>query len=240
VKDVIQPLVNFGLIETEKTTDGRGAKSNNVRLSNKARTEILTPLLKSIANETRISEIELNRTFDDVVNELNHSDKHIKGKALELLAIWMIRLTSLRFTKWRNRDIGKGEVDVLAASDRFVYSRWQIQCKNTAKVTTDVLAKEIGLTFVTGADVVMVVTTGEFTRDAYQYAYRMMDVSRYYMILLQKDDIEAIKKDKTSIVEILDKKARRVFSKKELDISDEELNEIEKEEDSINELIEDD
>ncbi|MFN5592026.1 MAG: hypothetical protein ACK482_01015 [Aphanizomenon sp.] len=57
---------------------------------------------------------------------------------------------------------------------------------------------------------------------------------------MQKDDIEAIKKDKTSIVEILDKKARRVFSKKELDISDEELNEIEKEEDSINELIEDD
>ncbi len=239
VKDVIQPLVNFGLIETEKTTDGRGAKPNNVRLSNKARTEILTPLLKSIANETRISEIELNRTFDDVVNELNHPDKHIKGKALELLAIWMIRLTSLRFTKWRSRENGKGEVDVLAASDRFVYSRWQIQCKNTAKVDIDVLAKEIGLTFVTGADVVMVVTTGEFTRDAYQYAYRMMDVSRYYMILLQKDDIEAIKKDKTSIVEILDRKARRVFSKKELDISDEELNEIEQEEDSIDEFIED-
>jgi site-specific DNA-methyltransferase (cytosine-N4-specific) len=240
VNDVIEPLVNFGLIETEKTTDGRGAKPNNVRLSNKARTEILTPLLKSIANETRISEIELNRTFDDVVNELNHPDKHIKGKALELLAIWMIRLTSLRFTKWRSRENGKGEVDVLAASDRFVYSRWQIQCKNTAKVDIDVLAKEIGLTFVTGADVVMVVTTGEFTRDAYQYAYRMMDVSRYYMILLQKDDIEAIKKDKTSIVEILDRKARRVFSKKELDISDEELNEIEQEEDSIDELIEDD
>jgi hypothetical protein len=239
VKDVIEPLVNFELIETEKTTAGRGAKPNNVRLSNKARKEILTPLLKSIANETRISEIELNRTFDDVVNELNHSDKHIKGKALELLAIWMIRLTSLRFTKWRNRDIGKGEVDVLAASDRFVYSRWQIQCKNTAKVDIDVLAKEIGLTFVTGADVVMVVTTGEFTRDAYQYAYRMMDVSRYYMILLQKDDIEAIKKDKTSIVEILDKKARRVFSKKELDISDEELNEIEQEEDWMAEVMED-
>ena len=239
VKDVIQPLVNFGLIETEKTTGGRGAKPNNVRLSNKARSEILTPLLKSIANETRISEIELNRTFDDVVNELNHPDKHIKGKALELLAIWMIRLTSLRFTKWRSRENGKGEVDVLAASDRFVYSRWQIQCKNTAKVDIDVLAKEIGLTFVTGADVVMVVTTGEFTRDAYQYAYRMMDVSRYYMILLQKDDIEAIKKDKTSIVEILDKKARRVFSKKELDISDGELNEIEQEEDWMAEVMED-
>lgn len=237
VKDVIEPLANLGLIETEKTTGGRGAKPNNVRLTSKAQSELLAPLLKSIAKETRLSEIELNRTFDDVVNDLNHPDKHIKGKALELLAIWMIRLTSLRFTKWRSRENGKGEVDVLAASDRFVYSRWQIQCKNTSKVDIDVLAKEIGLTFVTGADVVMVVTTGEFTRDAYQYAYRMMEVSRYYMILLQKDDIEAIKRDKTNIVEILDKKARRVFAKKELGISDEELNEIEQEEDLIAEAI---
>jgi site-specific DNA-methyltransferase (cytosine-N4-specific) len=238
VKDVIEPLVNFSLIETQKTTGGRGAKPNNVKLTSKAQSQLLTPLLVSIANETRLSEVELNRTFDDIVNDLNHSDKHIKGKALELLAIWMIRLTSLRFTKWRSRENGKGEVDVLAASDRFVYSRWQIQCKNTNKVDIDVLAKEIGLTFVTGADVVMVVTTGEFTRDAYQYAYRMMEVSRYYMILLQRDDIEAIKKDKTNIVEILDRKARRVFAKKELDVSDEELNEIEQEEDSMVEAIE--
>ncbi|WP_242031050.1 restriction endonuclease [Anabaena sp. FACHB-1237] len=90
-------------------------------------------------------------------------------------------------------------------------SHWQIQCKNTAKVDIDVLA------FVTGADVVMVVTTGEFTKDSYQYAYRMMDVSRYYTILLQKNDIESIKKDKTNIAQILDRKARRVFAKKELD-----------------------
>jgi Restriction endonuclease len=127
----------------------------------------------------------------------------------------------------------------ILSKDRFVYSRWQIQCKNTNKVDIDVLAKEIGLTFVTGADVVMVVTTGEFTRDAYQYAYRMMEVSRYYMILLQKDDIEAIKRDKTNIVEILDRKARRVFAKKELDVSDEELNEIEYEEDLMARAIED-
>jgi len=76
----------------------------------------------------------------------------------------------------------------------------------------------------------MIVTTGQFTRDAFQYAYRMMEVSRYYMILLQSEDIEAIKKDKTSIISILDRKARRVFAKKELGITDEQVNEIEEEE----------
>jgi hypothetical protein len=76
-----------------------------------------------------------------------------------------------------------------------------------------VLAKEVGMTFVTGADVVMIVTTGEFTRDAFQYAYRMMEVSRYYMVLIQKEDIEAIKEDRTNIIKILDRRARRVFAK---------------------------
>ena len=238
VKDIIQPLVELGLIETEKTTGGRGAKPNLVKLTEKAQRELLSKLLESIADLTEISQTELNRSFEDVVNDLDHSDKHIKGKALELLAIWMIRLTSLRFTKWRKRDYetGQGEVDVLAASDRFVYHRWQIQCKNTKRVDVEVLAKEVGMTFVTGADVVMIVTTGEFTRDAFQYADRMMEVSRYYMVLIQKEDIDAIKADRTNIIKILDRRARRVFAKKELGLTDDAVDEREIEADSLTEF----
>ncbi len=237
VKDIIQPLVEFGLISTEKTTEGRGAKPTLVKLTEKAQRELLSKLLEAIAELTEISQTELNRSFEDVVNDLDHPDKHIKGKALELLAIWMIRLTSLRFTKWRKRDYetGQGEVDVLAASDRFVYHRWQIQCKNTKRVDVEVLAKEVGMTFVTGADVVMIVTTGEFTRDAFQYAYRMMEISRYYMVLIQKEDIEAIKADRTNIIKILDRRARRVFAKKELGLTDDAVDEMEIEEYSLTE-----
>jgi site-specific DNA-methyltransferase (cytosine-N4-specific) len=235
VKDIIQPLAQLELIETEKTTGGRGAKPNLVQLTEKAQRELLAQLLAAIADLTQLSETELNRSFEDVVDHLDHPDKHVKGKALELLAIWMIRLTSLRFTKWRKRDYetGQGEVDVLAASDRFVYHRWQIQCKNTKRVDVEVLAKEVGMTFVTGADVVMIVTTGEFTRDAFQYAYRMMEVSRYYMILIQKEDIEAIKADRTNIIQILDNRARRVFAKKELGLTDETVDQLEAEEESL-------
>ncbi len=234
VKQVIEPLRVLGLIEAEKMTGGRGGGrvGTAVKLTKIARNELVSHLLASIAKLTELSQIELNKSFEDVVNDLDSEDKHIKGKALELLAIWMIRLTSLRFTKWRKRDYetGQGEVDVLAASDRFVYHRWQIQCKNTKKVDVNVLAKEVGMTFVTGADVVMIVTTGQFTRDAFQYAYRMMEMSRYYMILLQSEDIEAIKQDRTNIIQILDKKARRVFAKKELGMTDEDISEIDAEE----------
>ncbi|WP_245602716.1 hypothetical protein [Gloeothece verrucosa] len=61
----------------------------------------------------------------------------------------------------------------------------------------------------------------------------MMEVSRYYMILLQKQDLELIKQDKTNIITILDKKARRVFAKKELGITDEQIDQILIEEETL-------
>lgn len=63
-----------------------------------------------------------------------------------------------------------------------------------------------------------------------------MQVSRYYMILLQKEDIDAIKQDKTNIIKILDKQARRLFAKKELEMREEEIAEIELEEKMLSEF----
>ncbi|MBL63435.1 MAG: restriction endonuclease [Opitutae bacterium] len=140
----------------------------------------------------------------------------------------MVRLCSLRFTEWRKRDIetGKGEVDVLAASDTFVYSKWQIQCKNTSKVDVDVVAKETGMTFVTNADIIMIVTTGTFTNDARIYADRVSTVSRYYIILLDGGDIASIREDKTSVTHILDKHAKRTFARKEYGLTNIEFAEF--------------
>jgi len=154
---------------------------------------------------------------------LGDPDKHIKGKALELLAIWIIRLLGLRFSKWRLRSFqatGGAEVDVTAASDKIVYSRWQMQCKNTKKVDVDVIAKEVGLTFLTHAGIIAVVTTGKFTGDAVNYASQVTDNSHYYVILLDEDDIQRIVEDRTKIIEILNIKARRVFAKKELGVTE--------------------
>ncbi|HAO19485.1 MAG TPA: restriction endonuclease [Desulfobacteraceae bacterium] len=136
----------------------------------------------------------------------------------------MIRLLGLRFSAWRLRhyqSTGGGEIDVMAASDKIVYSRWQIQCKNQkSNVDVDVIAKEVGLTFLTNADIIMVITTSQFSKDAVNYANQVNMNSRYYIILLEREDIEKIVADKTKIVEILNLKARRTFAKRELGISD--------------------
>ncbi len=224
VKDVIEPLEARGLIESQKTTTGRGAKPHDVRLTVTGQNDLLAPLLASISRITEYTTADLNRTFENVVSELDHADKYVRGIALELFAIWIIRLLGLRFSKWRLRSYqatGGSEVDVMAASDKIVYSRWQIQCKNVkGSVPVDVVQKEVGATFLTHADVIMVVTTGTFSSDAVNYANLVTDTSRYYIILLDGNDIDRIIADRARIVEILNVKARRVFAKKELGISD--------------------
>jgi Restriction endonuclease len=224
VKDVLLPLEQIGLLETVKTTLGRGAKPHDVRLTAKAQNELLLPLLENLVTLTELTLAELNRTFEAVVADLTHPEKHIRGVALELLAVWLVRLLGLRFGKWRLKSheaTGGGEVDVMAASDKIVYNRWQIQCKNIkGNVDVDTIAKEVGLTFLTKADVIMVVTMGNFTSQAINYANQVTDTSRYYIILLDGSDIDKIIADRSKIIDILNLKARRVFAKKELGIAD--------------------
>lgn len=242
VKDILEPLEESGLIESRKTTAGRGAKPHNVRLTEKSKNDLLAPMLNNLAELTELTSAELNRKFEDVVAELDHKDKHVRGKALELFAVWIVRLIGLRFSKWRAKNFketGGGEVDVMAASDRVVYSRWQIQCKNTkSKIDVDIVAKEVGLTFITRADVVMFVTTGECTANAVNYANQVTEVSRYYVILLDGNDIARIVEDRARIIEILNIKARRVFAKRELGMTEfGDANDLSEEEAELEEAI---
>lgn len=224
VKDILDPLEAIGLIETHKRTTGRGAKPHDVRLSEKGRIEILKPIIANLTQITELTTTEVDQPFEEVVAELESEDKHIKGKALEIFAVWIVRLLGLRFTEWRMRSYqstGGGEVDVMAASDKIVYNRWQIQCKNVkSPISIEVIAKEVGMTFMTKADIVMVITTSSFTSTAVNYANLVSDNSRYYVILLEKEDIDRIVADRTLIVDILNYKARRTFAKRELGVSD--------------------
>lgn len=219
VKNVIEPLEEAGLIESFKSTEGRGAKPHYVKLTSKVIGEVVEPLIEGISKLTGISSAMLNQSFETVIGKLGSDDIHEKGIALELLAVWLIRLLNLKFTGWRMRSreaTGGGEVDVMAANDKIIYNRWQIQCKNTSSsIGVDVIAKEVGMTFQTGADIIMVVTTSGFSEDAIHFANKVMHQSRYYVILLDGNDIKVVSADRTKIVELLNQKAEAVFMFKE-------------------------
>ncbi len=216
---VLLPLQSLGYIHIEKSTAGRGAKPYEVYRTEKFRSEISDPILDAAAERAELVPRELfEKPLAEILKELKSPDTYVKGKALELLAIYFSRLLDLEFKGWRVRseETGGAEVDVIVEGARLIFSRWQIQAKNTKRVRLDDVAKEVGLaiTFLY-SNVVMVVTTGDFTGDAYSYADYVMKTSNLNVILLTGSDLRTVSEDPTNIVHLLRRKAERAMKIKE-------------------------
>ncbi len=219
-KLVVYPLAELGYIEYIKTTRGKGSKSPLINKTEKFDIEITNPNL--LASEW-LSKLVPKEFFElklsDIVANLKSDDKNIKGKALEFLVFYLTRLLDLEFKSWRKRDVNTGgaEVDAIIEGSRLIFSRWQVQAKNTDKVDLEDIAKEVGLslTFIY-SNVIMAVTTGSFTRDAYRYSSNVMKKTNLNIILLDGDELEAICNDPTDLAIFLNEKAKNVMKIKDL------------------------
>ncbi len=219
-KTVLFRLRDDGYIRAIKTTAGGGAKPYEVTRTDKFHNELAEPILRAAAEKAGLAPRELFvKPLSQILDELGSTQKNVKGKALELLAVYMTRLLDLEFKGWRLRssDTGGAEVDVIVEGARLIFTRWQIQAKNTKqKVRLDPVAKEVGLALTfTFANVVVVVTTSDFTTDAYQYATSVMRSSNLNVILLNGRDLRKVASDPTNIVRILNSKAAQAMKLKE-------------------------
>lgn len=218
-KTILKPLQELGYIKAHKSTTGRGAKPYLVYRTDKFREEISDPILDMAAAKAQLVPRELfQRSLARILVDLEAADKDTKGQALELLAIYFTRLLDLEFKGWRTRsaETGGAEVDVIVEGARLIFSRWQIQAKNTKMVRLGDVAKEIGLslTFIY-SNVVMVITTGDFTKDAYSYSDHVMRTCNLNVILLNGSEIKKISKDPTRVIGILNRKAEKAMQVKE-------------------------
>lgn len=210
---VIKPLQNKGLIAAQKTTGGRGAKPYMVELTEKTKREVVEPLLMQFKNQVENVLAEAYcKTFSDLRNEIDSENTYVKGLALEAFAIKVMRIIGLNFIRTRYRDIqiGGAEVDVLFDSTRLLYSRWQVQCKNTATVTIDMVAKEVGLSHMLKSNAIVMMTTGHLTSEAKKYARRIMEDMNLCILMLEKEDIDCIISNPTSIVDIFNRQSEEV------------------------------
>lgn len=210
---VIKPLHDKELIIAQKTTDGRGAKPYMVELTEKTKREVIEPLLIQFKDQVGNALADAYcKTFSELRNEIDSENTYVKGLALEAFAIKVMRIIGLNFIRTRYRDIqiGGAEVDVLFDSTRLLYSRWQVQCKNTATVTIDMVAKEVGLSHMLKSNVIVMMTTGHLTSEAKKYARRIMEDMNLCILMLEKEDIDCIISNSTSIVEIFNRQSEEV------------------------------
>ena len=148
-KFVLHTLEEAGYITSEKTTAGRGAKPFQVAPTDKLIADVVEPLLEQLKSQTDPKLLRLLRTpLADILATLGHADRHVAGLALEALVFKIMRLLDMTYvaTRLRASQMGGAEVDLVFENARLVFSRWQIQCKNTTRVSLDDVAKEVGLT----------------------------------------------------------------------------------------------
>jgi site-specific DNA-methyltransferase (cytosine-N4-specific) len=218
-KLVLDDLVAAGYIKIAKTTSGRGAKPFLVSPTDKLTKDLVEPLLDQLVNQTdpKLRAL-LKKPLAEILKELDSTDRHIAGLALEALGFKLMMLLDMDYmaTRLRGTATGGAEVDLIFQSVRLVYSRWQVQCKNTSRVSLDDVAKEVGLTHFLKSNVIVMVSTGEIGSEARRYANKIMADSNLAIVMVEGKDIERINKQPSSIVDVFDREARQAMTLKNL------------------------
>lgn len=220
-KLVLDALVKAGYITTEKTTSGRGAKPFLVAPTPKLMRDVITPLLDQLVNQTdpKLRQL-LKKPLSEILGEIKSDDRYVRGLALEALGFKLMRLIDMDYLATRLRGIATGgaEVDLIFHSTRLVYSRWQIQCKNTERVVLDDVAKEVGLTAFLKSNVVVIVATGEIGSEARRYANHIMAQSNLAIVMLDGADLKRIIARPVSIIDVFQREAQSAMRLKKLEI----------------------
>lgn len=223
-KDVLHPLRDQGFITLERgerTPGGRGGKPSLVTPTEKLRAEVLAPILAQLEQQIRPDlRAYLRRPLAEIKAELSDPSKHVRGLALEALAIRLMRLIDLQYvaTRLRASSTGGAEVDVIFESARLVFSRWQVQCKNCDRVSLEDVAKEVGLTHMLKSNVIIIVSTGKVGPEARKYANRIMADSNLAIAMVDRDDLDTILATPPAIVAVLNREAHHAMELKKLEM----------------------
>ena len=220
-KLVLNTLVEAGYITAAKTTTGRGAKPFLVAPTEKLIKDIIEPLLEQMKSRLDPGMPGLLRTpLSTVLAELKSTDKHVAGLALEALAFKLMRLLDMAYiaTRLRASATGGAEVDLIFESARLVFSRWQVQCKNTSRVSLDDVAREVGLTHLLKSNIIVMVTTGAIGPEARRYANKIMADTNLGIVMVDGGDLARIEKHAAAIVDVFNREARHAMNLKKLEI----------------------
>ncbi|HEY1799776.1 MAG TPA: restriction endonuclease [Terriglobales bacterium] len=223
---LLDPLSKAGWIALESGTSGRGAKSGRVTPTEVFKSQYLAPLLQQQESEMP-QELRkgLNRSFDKILAEMASEDTYIKGTALEHLAGRITQLLDLKpkHLRLRSSMTGGTEVDLIAESTRLIFSRWQVQCKNTKTLAADDVAKEVGIAVSLRSQVILMVTTGRAGKVVYQYGRKINETTAMQVIVLDGKDLQEVAKDSSAagvtLTKILDSRAEQVMQHKAVQLN---------------------
>jgi site-specific DNA-methyltransferase (cytosine-N4-specific) len=219
VKTVLNPLKAAGFIDFRKQQkkdtskpEGRGGKPADVLPTNKFQHEVAEPLLEALYRAAGFSDVRQIRgkSLADIVADVRQTaDTDKSGHALEWLAVRLCQLLALEFMGLRETDVdiaAGGEVDAMFHAARLIYSRWQVQCK-VGPTTLDAVAKEVGMSNVTLANVILIVSTKKATPAALTYRAKMVSTTSLNIIFIDGPALDRIIADNSLLLTVLHEQA---------------------------------
>lgn len=220
-KLVLKDLEEAGYITATKTTEGRGSKPFMVAPTEKLNAELIEPLFNQLREQVDPKLLDLLcEPLSKILKELDSEDRYISGLALEALAFKLMRFLDMDYlaTRLRASATGGAEVDLVFQSARLIYSRWQVQCKNTGRVSLDDVAKEVGLTSFIKSNVIVIVTTGTIGAEARRYANKIMRDTNLAIVMLDGPDLSRINLNTSQIIDVFNREANAAMQLKKLDL----------------------
>lgn len=221
---VINPLEEEGWLEARGTGSGRGGDSGDVRATKKLKDVQLPFVFDDSPGIPRDLRAHLRTPLANIIADLRSTDRNVKGLALELLALRLVRDLGLHAVSFRLRSAATGgaEVDLIADQAAFHYSRWLVQCKNTGVVKLSDVAKEVGMATVIKANVVLMVTTGNIASTAVDYANGVADATNLQVVLLDKSALNDYRnRGSTAVIDRMREQARTTRQLKAQHLDDE-------------------
>jgi len=224
-KQVLYPLEKKGYITLTRGTKkkGRGAKPFFVECTKKLEKDIIEPILKQLDKQVHI-EIRpyLRKTFTELLIEIDLKDTYLKGLALEALAFKLMRLLNLQYvaTRLMGSQTGGAEVDLIFESLNPTYLIWQVQCKNTKTVRLNDVAKEVGIAPTLNSNIIVIISTGKIGSETRRFANNIMGQTNLIILLIDGEDIQAIKDNPTVIRDIIYRESKHANNLKKIELSE--------------------
>ena len=207
LKQVLHPLQDAGYIDLEKDTTeaGRATTSFLVTATAKLTTEVVVPLLAQVERQTQRDVWPfLSKPLKEIRRKLKSRYRRIRGLALEALAFKLMQLIDLPYvvTQLHGSTTGGTEVRLIFERTWPMFSRWQVQCTNAARVSLDEVAKEVGFADYFKSHTIVMVSTGEISSEARRYADKIMTDSNLCIVMMNGNDLTLIEAQPGAIVDV--------------------------------------
>ncbi len=211
----LEPLAEAGFIEIAKATAGRGGAATRVAGTDLFRRDVVQRLLGEIRRYgITVTAPDLEIPFTALVAQLRDRSlsRDQRGRSLELFALRLLRRLGLSNIQLRARPGGAEEIDATAEGYAPVHARWQVQCKNSRSLDVDHAAKEVGVAVRNRSTVIVLLTTGSFTRPASTYVDEVIRYTPFTIVRLDGGDVDEMSRDETKVVDLLSREAARAGS----------------------------